>query len=85
MHQIGFTSRASKEFKGLPMRAQKMVAEVFDGEFSRNPHSSALDIKKLQKPLHGYRLRVGDYRILYVLEGNLIKVYKIAHRKDAYR
>ncbi len=85
MYQIGLTSAASKEFKGLPLRAQKLISEIFDSEFSRDPYSQKLDSKKLQKPLHDYRLRVGDYRILYVLEGTYIRVYKIAHRKDAYR
>ncbi len=42
-------------------------------------------IKKLQLPLHGYRRRVGNYRILFDIENTTISVHAIRHRKDAYR
>ena len=42
--------------------------------------------KKLKGDL-GYRLRVGDYRILYRLDNavQIIEIYKIGHRRDIYR
>jgi mRNA interferase RelE/StbE len=35
---------------------------------------------------NGYRLRVGDYRILYRIDdgGQRVFIYRIKHRKDAY-
>jgi mRNA interferase RelE/StbE len=46
------------------------------------PHGS----KKLTASTNEYRIRVGDYRILYTVNDNIITVYifKIAHRKEAY-
>ena len=39
----------------------------------------------LRKNLHGHRkLRVGDYRIIYRIDGKMIIVVKIGHRKDVY-
>jgi mRNA interferase RelE/StbE len=39
----------------------------------------------LRKTLKGYRkLRVGDYRIVFKLEGEDILILGICHRKDAY-
>jgi mRNA interferase RelE/StbE len=37
--------------------------------------------------MDGYRLRVGDYRILYTAneKEKLLEVYAIGHRKDVYR
>ncbi|MFX0197594.1 MAG: type II toxin-antitoxin system RelE/ParE family toxin [Candidatus Hodarchaeota archaeon] len=32
-----------------------------------------------------YRLRVGDYRVLFETEKNKISIYRIRHRKDAYK
>ena len=34
-----------------------------------------------------WRIRMGDYRILYEIDDakNIVKVYRIAHRKEAYR
>ena len=32
-----------------------------------------------------YWLRVGDYRILFEIEGEKLIIYRIRHRKDAYK
>lgn len=42
------------------------------------------DIKKL-KGEHGYRLRVGDFRILFDKNGEIIYIYKIDNRGQAYK
>jgi mRNA interferase RelE/StbE len=42
------------------------------------------DVKKLSGRHHEYRLRASQYRILFVLEGDLISVYAVRHRKEAY-
>lgn len=36
---------------------------------------------------HSYRLRVGDYRVIYEFHGSrlLIEIVRARHRKDAYR
>ena len=43
--------------------------------------------KKLKGTLNTFRLRVGDYRIIYDVDETLmqIKVYRVRHRKDIYR
>ena len=42
------------------------------------------DIKKLKGYDNRYRLRVGDYRVMFMLVKNDIQVYDIRDRKDAY-
>ena len=42
------------------------------------------DIKKLKGYVDRYRLRVGDFRVLFRLVKNHIQVYEIADRKDVY-
>ena len=42
------------------------------------------DGKKLAGRESGYRLRVGAHRVLFTLQGNLIRVYAVRDRKDAY-
>jgi mRNA interferase RelE/StbE len=42
------------------------------------------DVKKLAARTHEYRLRAGDFRVLFVLEGDLISVYSVKDRKNAY-
>lgn len=42
------------------------------------------DIKKLQDNEPNYRMRVGDFRVLFDLEGNNVIVYRVMHRKESY-
>jgi mRNA interferase RelE/StbE len=42
------------------------------------------DVKKLSARTHEYRLRVGAFRVLFLLEGDLISVYAVKDRKEAY-
>ena len=52
-----------------------------------NPYTSRNDVKKLQGMEDCYRLRVGDYRVLYrILKTKIvIEIINIAHRKEVYR
>ena len=56
-------------------------------ELSESPFEGKHDVKKLQGVHGGYRLRCGDYRIVYAIDGKVlvITVIKIAHRKEVYR
>jgi mRNA interferase RelE/StbE len=42
------------------------------------------DVKKLTAKTHEYRLRVGSLRVLFTLENDLISVYPVKDRKEAY-
>ena len=44
------------------------------------------DVKKLKPPLPGFRLRCGEYRVLFELrDDDTVAVTKVRHRRDAYR
>ncbi len=51
----------------------------------KNPFPSG--VKKLSGSERIYRLRVGNYRIIYELEQDVLSIHiiRIRHRKDAYR
>jgi mRNA interferase RelE/StbE len=42
------------------------------------------DVKKLQGETHLHRLRVGNFRVMFLLEGNIVTVYAVHDRMDAY-
>lgn len=44
-------------------------------------------VKKLTGFEHQWRLRMGEYRILYEIddEKHLVHIYRIAHRREVYR
>lgn len=52
-----------------------------------NPYNPELDIKKLQGVIEEYRMRVGNYRIIYTLNDKIlqIQVIKIGPRGDVYK
>lgn len=44
------------------------------------------DVKKLRPPRTELRLRVGDYRVFFLLHGPIsIEILGVKHRSDAYR
>ena len=43
------------------------------------------NVKKLKGARNEYRLRVGDYRVLFALEGRTVTIYAVGNRKDIYR
>ena len=44
-----------------------------------------LNVKKLSGFINYFRIRVDDYRIGFVLEGNILKLVQFQHRKDIYK
>jgi mRNA interferase RelE/StbE len=74
---------AEKEIDYLPKKVySKMINKL--NSLSKEPRP--VGIKKL-KNLEGYRLRIGDYRVLYMVDDSLkkVEIYSIAHRKDVYK
>jgi mRNA interferase RelE/StbE len=42
------------------------------------------DVKRLTNFTPEYRLRVGDYRVLFEIEGDRVIIYRVKHRSRAY-
>jgi mRNA interferase RelE/StbE len=83
-YQVEFTKQAAKQFRSLPDLAQQRIIPKVDA-LSIDPRSSGS--VKLAGEENLYRIRVGDYRIIYSIEDDLlvILVVKIAHRREVYR
>ena len=82
-YKVDITNSARKEIKNLDSQITKRIVEKLKS-LEENPFPSGC--KKLVAQ-NGYRIRVGDYRIIYdVIEAEkIVRVYKAVHRKDAYR
>jgi mRNA interferase RelE/StbE len=81
--QVDLARDAKKELVRLPTTVQKRVARVL---LSLEEEPFPVGCKKL-KNRDGWRVRVGDYRILYFADkaARQIVVGVIAHRRDVYR
>ena len=51
---------------------------------SKEP-TTGRNISRLKSMPNLYRLRIGDYRVVYIVEGNDVVIKYIKHRKDIYR
>jgi mRNA interferase RelE/StbE len=81
--RVDLARDAKKELARLPAAVQKRVARVL---LSLEEEPFPARCKKL-KNRDGWRVRVGDYRILYFADkaSRQIVVGVIAHRRDVYR
>jgi mRNA interferase RelE/StbE len=74
---------AEKEMDSLPQSIHKRIsAKILALQTDPRP----IGTKKL-KGVEGYRLRVGDYRVIYTIDdrNRSIIVAVVAHRREAYR
>ncbi len=73
--------KAVKDCRLIP---KKQVKHIFK-KIELLQDDLAGDVKKLTDFSHEYRLRVGDYRVLFECEDGVIVIYRILHRKDVYK
>ena len=83
-YRIEFKRSAAKVLKKLPKPDRRRIRDKIDS-FSENLPDPATTKMKGDNPFH--RVRVGDYRIIYEVQEDilLILVIKIGHRKEVYR
>jgi mRNA interferase RelE/StbE len=80
-YDVQFKPRAVRDIERLPSRIQARVLARIE-EMSDDLKG---DVKRLTNYTPEYRLRVGDYRVLFEVEEKTIVIYRIRHRREAYR
>lgn len=85
-YRVAITASAKKELDRLPAKVAERCIEALSF-LAINPFSEVLHVKKLRGPEALYRVRVGDYRIVYEVQKKvlLVLVIKVGHRSDVYR
>ena len=84
MYKILFKESARKEFYSLPQKALIKISGVIDN-LQQNPRPAG--VKKLKGQSHPlYRIRIGDYRIVYSIDDSvhIVNITRVGHRKDIY-
>jgi mRNA interferase RelE/StbE len=69
-----------KDLEALERKTARRVLEKIRGL----ENNLAGDVKRLTNFTPEYRLRVGDYRVLFEIEGDRVIIYRIKHRGGAY-
>jgi mRNA interferase RelE/StbE len=74
---------AARELEALPLKVRKRIVTRITALATEPRPNGAEKLSGLDK----YRLRQGDYRILYAIDDSseMVTVVRIGHRRDAYR
>lgn len=83
-YRVVFAPSAAREFRKLPKRIQALLSPRIDAlALEPRPEGS----KKLAGPYDLWRLREGDYRLLYQIRDAVlcVLVARAGHRGDVYR
>ena len=79
-YRLFISEEARGQLRALPEELRRNIGHRLDllqQEFSG-------DTKRLEGPRNHYRLRVGSHRVLFRMNSDLIEVYAVKQRKDAY-
>ncbi len=79
-YQIEFLPVPLAQLRALPKEIRRLIG----GKLDRLQNDLTADVKKLKGFKNKYRLRAGNYRVLFELEGGTIVVYDVGDRKDVY-
>lgn len=83
-YSIELTSSATKALKKLPDSiAHRIIAALDKLADQARPSGS----KKLSGEDNLYRIRIGDYRVVYQIQDEqlVVLIVRIGHRRDIYR
>lgn len=84
-YQVVYLPLAEKFFRKAPKNIAISILDKVE-RIAHDPTGRNTNLTKLKDPLEGYRLRVGDYRIIYMLDYTTSRliVTKIDHRSAVY-
>ena len=83
MARIEWTRSAFKEARKAPFDIIIKMIEAIS-RYAENP-KSAIDVKAMQGVENCFRIRVRDWRLIFIVENETLTVTRIAPRGSAYR
>lgn len=81
-YDLVYTRRAARDIEALDTLTKLRIGERIR-ELEEDP------VRKSRKLSHAeigtYRFRIGDYRIVFDLEGHRVVILRVGHRREIYR
>lgn len=81
-YKVVFTKRAAKDINDLESKVKERIKDAI-ARYSEDPLSYAM--RMVDSSLGTYRFRIGDYRVIFDLEGDEIVILRVGHRREIYR
>lgn len=79
-YQVEYDATAQEDLEALPATVRMQILKKI-GRLHGGWHGN---IKRLHEAEAAYRLRMGDYRVLFDVAGSVIVIRRIGHRKEIY-
>jgi mRNA interferase RelE/StbE len=79
-YDIEYKPQAWRDLDDLPVKDAIRI----ETRITKMRNDLVGDVKRLHNFTPSYRLRVGDYRVLFEVEGDTLVVYRVKHRREAY-
>jgi mRNA interferase RelE/StbE len=83
MKQITYSREAFRTLSRLPANTARLIRSKIE-QYAADPASLANNVKALKGMEGAYRLRVGDWRVIFTEAGEIVVVIKVAPRGGAY-
>ena len=80
-YEIQIKPQAIKDGKRIPKKELRKIFAKIDGL----KDGLQGNIRRLTNFTPEYRLRVGNYRVLFEIETDVVMIYRIKHRREAYK
>jgi mRNA interferase RelE/StbE len=83
-YRVEWKRSVIKELEKLPRQMLARIVEAVD-DLARDPYPGGT--RKLSGSEQTYRIRVGDYRVLYSIYSDkfIVEIIRVKHRKDVYK
>lgn len=81
-YELVYTARAVRDVKALDENVKQRIGKTII-RYKEDPLAYAE--KLTDTTLGTYRFRIGDYRVIFDIEGRDVIILRIGHRKEIYR
>jgi len=80
--RVEISPGALRDLRKLPPRFQTTLLDRID---SLGDQPLPPGVEKISRSKHGYRIRLGDYRIIYLFLNDVAFIVEVAHRSEVYK
>lgn len=84
MYRLKIKRSAEVDLRRL---AEPVFTRINERILTLREHPRPAGVRKLQGQQEGWRIRVGDYRVIYLIDDveQLITIVRVRHRRDVYK
>ena len=80
--QVEYRPEIHSDLDRLPANVQARIKKAVESRLAAAPQHYGERLRRSLLDL--WKLRVGDYRVIYELKGKKVTLWMIAHRKEVY-